>query len=228
VGVGGVGVDDVEESVAEVAQSEGVEVRGLADQVPFGLLDQVGVEVVGEVLDGADDHPSLVDQQVPGGERLVDGRVVFEAGGQLGLAVCLGAGHPGRMGPPVRHRGGPDLLGHPHGPGMARDPGFELGHPGTGAGELGQRRGGLGRVHRPQRGVGDLVEEGVEVRDGARHLVSWVRLCGHRHSREVRSWRQSIEQVFDLSRTVKVKISTRCRPATREATATSSGPYPCS
>ena len=236
MGVGGFGVDDVEEALAEVAQSDGVEVCGLGHEVAFGLCREVGVEVVGEVLDGADDHPGLVDQQVPGSQRVSHrGVPVGEAGGQLGLAVGLAAGHPGLVGPPDRHRGGPDLLGDPHGPGVRSEAGFELGQPGPGAGEPDQHLSGLRGVHRPQGGVGDLVEGGFELGDRARHLVSWVRLCGHRHSREVKVvatvYRTGVRavKILKVKTSVKSSVDANFRESAAKEPAGSSDskpPYP--
>jgi len=92
-------------------QCLGVEVRGFPDQVAFGVVAERGVDVVGEVLDGLDDHAGLVGQQVAGRETLTYGGVVVEAGGEVGLAVRLAPGHPGLVGPPVRHRRGTHGLG---------------------------------------------------------------------------------------------------------------------
>ena len=60
VGVGQVGCDHLQEPAAEDPQGPGVVLGGGGDQVPLGLDDQVGVQVVGQRLDRADDHPGLL------------------------------------------------------------------------------------------------------------------------------------------------------------------------
>ena len=45
VGVGGVGVDDLEDAAAQDFECLGVELVGLLEQVRFGLGDQLGVEI---------------------------------------------------------------------------------------------------------------------------------------------------------------------------------------
>jgi hypothetical protein len=65
VGVGGVGSHDFQEPAPEPLQRAGVEVLGLGEQVLLGVLDQVGVEVGGEVVEGPEDDLGLLDVHPP-------------------------------------------------------------------------------------------------------------------------------------------------------------------
>ena len=83
---------------------------GFADQMRLGPLHEVGVEVVGEVVDGAEDRFGLLHMQATCGERLPGGLVVVEAVGEPELAVRGGPGGPGGVGDPVGGGLRPDLV----------------------------------------------------------------------------------------------------------------------
>jgi hypothetical protein len=108
VGVGQVRRHHLHQSAAEDPQGSSIVIGGLGDQVSFGLDDQVGVQVVGQVLDRADDHlgqlePEVaVRQRVP--DQVVSGQVVPQPDGAgRGRAGLLGV-----VGEPVRRTGGAD------------------------------------------------------------------------------------------------------------------------
>ena len=61
MGVGGVGVGDLEDPAAEDLQCLGVMDFGQLEQVSLGLVDEVGVESGGEVGDGFEDGLGLLD-----------------------------------------------------------------------------------------------------------------------------------------------------------------------
>ena len=68
----------------------GVEVLGLGEQVRLGVLDQVGVEVGGEVVEGAEDDLGLLDVHPPLGERLPGQVVGLEPGGEPDVRCAAG------------------------------------------------------------------------------------------------------------------------------------------
>jgi hypothetical protein len=90
-------------------QRAGIMLGGGSHQVLFGPDEQVGVQAVGECLDGSDDHACLVYPQVTAREgvpdQVVGGQVVAEPHG----AGRVRAGLPGLVGEPVRRRRGTDL-----------------------------------------------------------------------------------------------------------------------
>jgi hypothetical protein len=69
VGVGGRGVDDLEQAAAQDLQGLGVERGRLLDQVRLRLGDESRVEVVGELVDGAGDDLGLLDMHPALGQR---------------------------------------------------------------------------------------------------------------------------------------------------------------
>ena len=68
--LGDVGGDHLQHLPAQPAKPLGVEVSRLSHEVRLGLLEQVGVEVCGQVLQRPGDHPGLRLVYGSGGERL--------------------------------------------------------------------------------------------------------------------------------------------------------------
>ena len=90
MGVGGVGVDDLEDPAAEDLQRLGVVVGGELEQVPFGLVDDFGVEVVGELGQGSEDGLGLLDVDPAVGERGTGQVAVLETRREPHGPVCAG------------------------------------------------------------------------------------------------------------------------------------------
>ena len=192
--VGQVGCDDVEEPAAEDPQGLRVVLGGRVDQVPFGLDDEVGVEVVGQLLDRAEDHVRLLGPEVAGGEGVADdGR------------GCRGRSRGAHARPP---RTGSSWSGAPassrstwhrrreptwSSSACARDPGTELDDLRLEPGQLHQRRRRLVSGHRPHRRVHHTVGDAAHLRGRRGHLVVG---CGHRchGSTQARDHRQSEAQ----------------------------------
>ena len=180
VGVGGVGVDDLEQPAAEDLQGLGVEVAGLLDQVALGLGDQVGVEAVGEVVDRPGDDLGLLDVHPALSERGA-GRLVGLEGRRR--AASSGA-RPGRVmvavGEPVRGGGGTGLRRRRRSvSAWASSRAFSSASCAFGGQHLAEGGGGLGGVHRPQRDVRDRGQVGAHASDRTGHPVRVVGDRGH-------------------------------------------------
>ena len=190
VGVGGVGVDDLEQAAAEDLQGLGVELAGLLDQVGLGVGDQVGVEVVGEVVDRPGDHLGLLHMQVTSGEGRAGRLVGVQCRREPDRPVSGRAGEGGVVGEPVRGRGGTGLAGHVDGLGVGEQPGLQLGQLGLAASTSSESRWSRRRPstttepRRPTPGrCARRRPRGSPGAGGGRSL-SWVNSStGHRQSR---------------------------------------------
>ena len=85
MGVGGIGVDDLEDPAAEDPEVLGVVVLGELDEVLLAPCAQVGL--VGKGVDGGADHAGLFGVDVAGGHRVAHGVVVGERRGESGVAA---------------------------------------------------------------------------------------------------------------------------------------------
>ena len=134
------------------------------------LLDHVGVEVVGQLGQGAEDGLGLLDVDPAGGQGGAGEVVVLEALGEPHRPVRGDPGGAGGVGVPVRGRGGAGVGGDLAPVGVGQDACLELGDLGGEGVELVEGRGGLGGVHRPDRDLGDGVEliAGTSQRPGDR------------------------------------------------------------
>jgi hypothetical protein len=172
--VGLLGCDHLEQAAPEDAESFGVVLGGFLDQEPFGLLDQVLVEVGGELLERCHDHVRLLHQHVAGRERDPDRLVPRCQGGrEAQLLERLTPGLVRDVRPPHRGRCRTRGLADVCFVRVRGDPQLQLGDPGLEVGCGGQRRGRLVRVHGPHRCLSDLVDDLVQPRDSTRHRVSW-------------------------------------------------------
>jgi hypothetical protein len=138
--------------------------RAWAEQVRLGLLHGGGVEGVGELVDPPEDDPGLLGQHLAGGERVAGAGVCLELVSEPHGVVGGGPGGLRLVREPVGGRGGAGVGAEVEVVGVRGDAGLELDQPGLGALERDQRPGGLLGVHRPDRGVDDGVELGVDVR----------------------------------------------------------------
>ena len=174
VGVGGLGVDDLQQPLAEDPQCLGVVVCGLGEQERLRLRASAGVDLLGQRVDGADDDRGLVGQQVTGGQGGADRLVLLgvQGTGECGLAGRLGAGHPGLGGPPHRRRRRPGLVLDVAGLGLCRDGGLHPVQPGAEPGQRGQGGTQLVVAERPRRGVAQLAELGLHPREHPHDRVS--------------------------------------------------------
>ena len=152
VGVGGVGGGDLEDVPAQVLEGFGVVVGGECEQVLLGLEGDVGVEVVGELGQGAEDGLGLLDVDPALGERGPGRVVALEAVGEPHGPVRGRSGGPGLVGVPVGGRGGAGVAGDVDPVGVGEESGLR-------ARPAAPRRtwtsaiagGGVGGVHRPHR-----------------------------------------------------------------------------
>jgi hypothetical protein len=163
-GVGLVGRDDLEQVLPELVGGPGVVVARLREQVRLGLGDQVRIDVVGELLDPPDHHAGLLGHDLTGSQRVAGQRVGDEVVAEPDGAVRGRPGRLGGVGQPVRCGPGADLGAEVEVVGVRGDPGLELDQPGLGSLQRDQGLCGLVRIHRPDRGVSDGVELGVDVR----------------------------------------------------------------
>jgi hypothetical protein len=176
-GVGLLGGDHLEQPLAQPPQCLRVVVARQLEQVRLGPAEVLGTEVVGEQVDGPDDHAGLLGLQVPGGECGPGGRVRLEVTAQPHRRVGGRPGGPGLVRQPVRRRTGAAVLADVKVVGVRGDPGLQLGGLRDQPAQLDQGRGGLGGVHRPHRRIGHRVGGLTHPRGRRRHPVPW---CGHR------------------------------------------------
>ncbi len=127
VGVGGVGVDDFEDPAAEDLERLGVEVSGLFEEVAFGLLDHLRVEVGGQVGQGVEDGFGLLDVHAAGGQGGAGQVVALEPLGEPHGAVGLDPGGAGGGRVPVGGRGRGGVAGQVDPVGVLEEAGLELG-----------------------------------------------------------------------------------------------------
>ena len=137
-------------------------------------------DVVGECVDGGDDHACLVGPHLTGRQRRPDRAVVLQRCREAVGAVGLGAGRTGGVGPPVRRGGGAGVEAGLDGAGVAQDPHEELVELRAGLGEQDQ---GVARVsggHRPQGRVGERVQVlATPAGEGSDLVCVGVWMCRH-------------------------------------------------
>ena len=185
VGVGGLGVDDLQQPPAENPQCLGVVVLGLGEQERLRLGAGAGVDLLGQRIDGLDDDRGLVRQQTTARQGSPD-RLVLLGGqglGELGPAGRLGAGHAGLAGPPHRRRRRPRLIFDVAGLGLCRHGRLRPAQAGAQPGQHGQGRTQLVVAHRPRRDVAQLAELGLDPGERHHDRVSrsgWGARVGHR------------------------------------------------
>ena len=178
VGVGEVGCDDLEQPAPEDPQGLGVVLAGCGDQVLLGLDHQVGVEVVGQRLDRADDHPGLLEPQVTVRERVADQVVGAEVVPEPHRPGRGRPGLPGLVREPVRRDWWHRSRGRPGARRRARRPG-----PSSSTTWASSRVSSTSvdaasaAVHRPHRRVDHTVGDAAQLRGRRGHLVAG---CGHR------------------------------------------------
>ena len=131
--VGDVGGDDLEDLAAQDAQVSRVERGGLLDEVDLRATHDVGVEVVGEVVERAGDDPGLLEVDAAGQESGADPvPAVLEGFGDTGIGQGGAVAAAGVVGQPGGGAAGAGVIGHVVGGGK---------HPHPQAVQGGRRRG---------------------------------------------------------------------------------------
>ena len=151
VGVRRVRCDDLEQPSGQVLERLGVEVSGEVEQVLLSLRHQLGVEVLGEGGESAEDRVGLLDVDPSVGQRGPGRLVGHQPLREPGLPVRVPAREPVPVRQPVRRRGGPGLGGQLDRGRMGQDPGLQLRGLSLQRFEVGQGLGGIDGGHRPDR-----------------------------------------------------------------------------
>jgi hypothetical protein len=126
------GRDHLQDPPPQHPQGFGVVVGGEVEEMLLGPLHHVGVEVGGEVVEGAQDHLDLLDQDPTVGEGGAGGFVGVQAVGDPHQPAggCPGGGRGVGVPPRGRRRG--SLAGEVDPVGVHQQPGLELGQLGLG------------------------------------------------------------------------------------------------
>ena len=160
MGVGGLGGDDLEDPAAEDLQCLGVVVLGELEQVPLGLVDKVGVEVVGRSARALRMASACSTWTRPCGERAwrVWSRLSSPSASRIDPVRGGAGGAGGGARASSRSRTRRCRRRCRCASAWDRSRAFELGELGLGGLDSSIGGGGLGGVHRPHRHPRDLAE----------------------------------------------------------------------
>ena len=131
LGLGGLGVDHLEQPAAQDPQRPGVVVGGLAEQERLRLRHHTGVEIIGQVVDRVDDHARLLDvdrTRQPTPHRRA-GWASSSRARQPRSTVRGRSRGPGLVGQPVRRRRRPHRTADVDPVRVREQPQLELGRP---------------------------------------------------------------------------------------------------
>ena len=215
LGVGGVGVQDVQQVSGQQLERLGVVGGGQVDQVRLGLGALLGGDPGREGVAGGDDHLGLRGGD-PAGQRRRLGELVggVEPFGDLDQPVRRPDRGAGGLGEPGAGRGGHRgrLGGHVHGVGVRQQAALQGTDPGLEAGELGDRgrgcfRGQLRDVHPAGE---HLVEDLVRPLSEPHHRVRGARYRGSfddRHAGTLRPVTDMIRTMFECCGEPSAEVS---------------------
>ena len=169
--LGDVGGDDLEDLAAQDSQVSRIEGGGLLDEVDLRPAHDVGVEVVGEVVERAGDDPGLLEVDAAGEESGADlVPAVLERFGDAGIGQGGAVAAAGVVGQPGGGAAGTGVIGHVVGGG--KDPHPEAVEAVGGAGQLHQGLRLLARGHQHRVGERCLVHRRVHLGGTRQHRVA--------------------------------------------------------
>ena len=182
LGVGGLGVDDLEQPTAQDPQRAGVVVGGLTKQERLGLLPHRCVDLVRAGRRPRRRSRSACSTLIAAvGQRLIHRRMGrVESGRQPCRTMGGRSGGPRLVGQPVRRRRRPHRRADVDPLGVDEQPQLQLGDLRFQSRDIDQRGLGLGGGHRPHRRPNDRRHALTHRRHGGRHRVGRVEeVCRH-------------------------------------------------
>ena len=172
LGLGGLGVDDLEQPTAQDPQRAGVVVGGLTEQERLGLLPDRVVDLVRQPVDRVDDHAGLLDVDRRVRQRCIHCRVgVVEPRCEPGGTVGGRSRGPRLVGQPVRRRRRPHRLTDLDPLRVGQQPQLQLRCLRRQRRRLQQRGLGVSRRQPPHRRVGQVRQRRAQADDRGHHRV---------------------------------------------------------